>query len=177
MFIGETPLFFQKRTGLKESTFTCVKLKTLYSDDEKTVDDRRFRYGDFLRNTSLDELPQLINIIFGQMSLVGPRPLPVEYLPFFTNEERVRFKVKPGLTGWAQVNGRTGIDWESKLKYDIEYIQDRSFGLDLKIIILTLKEVLSGSGKNSLNEISLIDFRTQKKNTGSDITDVSERDE
>lgn len=157
IFKQQRPGMIDRRTG-KEKIFKILKFRTM--TDEKdgqgnllpdTV--RLTRFGRILRSTSLDELPELINILKGDMSIVGPRPLAVVYLPFYTKKERHRHDVRPGLTGWAQVNGRNSISWESKFKYDLEYIENLSFLFDLKIIFLTVKKVFIREGIGQGEEI------------------------
>ena len=145
--LGSPIIFKQKRPGKNEKTFTLYKFRTM--TDKKDIDGnllpdeyRLTKFGKFLRSTSLDELPELINIIKGDMAIVGPRPLLVEYLPYYTEEEKHRHDVRPGLTGLAQVNGRNAISWEEKLKYDTEYIKEISFYSDLKIIFKTIKKTI-----------------------------------
>ena len=151
-------IYTSRRIGRNGIPFTLYKFKTLSDETYKSLQERQFRYGRFLRNTSLDELPQLWNILIGNMSFVGPRPLPVEYLPYFTKEQQKRFEVNPGLTGWAQVNGRTTIDWDKKLSYDLEYVERQSFFFDTKILFLTLKVLFFEKNNKSLEETSLIDY-------------------
>lgn len=145
--LGSPIIFKQKRPGKNEKIFTLYKFRTM--TDKRDIDGnllpdeyRLTKFGKFLRSTSLDELPELINIIKGDMAIVGPRPLLVEYLPYYTEEEKHRHDVRPGLTGLAQVNGRNEISWEEKLKYDIEYIKEISFYSDLKIIFKTIKKTI-----------------------------------
>ena len=146
------PVFFiQKRIGKDEKPFRLIKFRTLKSGNT-SLQERRFFLGDFLRATSLDELPQLINILKGDMSLVGPRPLPDEYLPLFSIPQRRRHKVLPGLTGWAQINGRHSISWEEKFNFDLYYVDQMSFWLDVKILIKTAFLVLSFKKDSSLEE-------------------------
>ena len=139
-----------KKTG-KETIFRLVKFRTMSNARDKEgnllPDDKRLnKYGKFLRSTSLDELPELFNILAGQMAIVGPRPLLVEYLPYYTEEERLRHTVRPGLTGLAQVNGRNNIgSWEERFAYDLEYVKRCSLGLDIKILFLTVKRVVKRS--------------------------------
>lgn len=142
------PFFFQKRPGLNERIFKIIKFKTM--NDKKDANgnllsdaERLTPIGAFVRKTSLDEIPQLINVLKGDMSLVGPRPLLVSYLELYDKFEKRRHEVRPGITGWAQVNGRNSIDWATKFKLDIYYVDNLSFLLDCKIIILTIKNVLS----------------------------------
>lgn len=145
--LGSPIIFKQKRPGKNEKIFTLYKFRTM--TDKRDIDGnllpdeyRLTKFGKFLRSTSLDELPELINIIKGDMAIVGPRPLLVEYLPYYTEEEKHRHDVRPGLTGLAQVNGRNEISWEEKLKYDTEYIKKISFYSDLKIIFKTIKKTI-----------------------------------
>lgn len=145
--LGSPIIFKQKRPGKNEKVFTLYKFRTM--TDKRDIDGnllpdeyRLTKFGKFLRSTSLDELPELINIIKGDMAIVGPRPLLVEYLPYYTEEEKHRHDVRPGLTGLAQVNGRNEISWEEKLKYDTEYIKEISFYSDLKIIFKTIKKTI-----------------------------------
>lgn len=145
--LGSPIIFKQKRPGKNEKIFTLYKFRTM--TDKRDIDGnllpdeyRLTKFGKFLRSTSLDELPELINIIKGDMAIVGPRPLLVEYLPYYTEEEKHRHDVRPGLTGLAQVNGRNEISWEEKLKYDTEYIKEIPFYSDLKIIFKTIKKTI-----------------------------------
>lgn len=145
------PFFFQRRPGKDGRIFLLMKFKTM--NDRKDAhgrllpDEQRLtRVGKFIRKTSLDELPQLINVIKGDMSLVGPRPLLAEYLPLYTSFQNRRHEVKPGITGWAQVNGRNAISWESKFELDVWYVEHLSLALDFKIILLTIKKVFKTEG-------------------------------
>lgn len=159
------PFFVQKRPGLQEKIFKLIKFRTMSNEKDEAgnllPDEMRLNsYGRFLRAASLDELPEFFNIFKGDMSLVGPRPLAVEYLPYYTKTERHRHDVRPGLTGWAQVNGRNSIDWNEKFKYDLEYIANCSFLFDTKVVFLTIKKVFSrediGQGEQrpmSLHEV------------------------
>lgn len=150
LFKQERPGKVDKRTG-KEKIFTMYKFRTMTNqkDNEgKLLPDtqRLTKFGRILRSTSLDELPELINIIKGDMSIVGPRPLAVVYLPYYTKKEKHRHDVRPGLTGWAQVNGRNSIGWTDKFKFDLEYVDNISFLFDLKILFLTVKKVFIREG-------------------------------
>ena len=143
--------FIQKRPGLNEKPFKLLKFSTLYDalpgEDETTNQlERLTPIGKYLRRWSLDEIPQLFNVISGEMSLVGPRPLLMEYLPLYSKEERLRHSVRPGITGWAQVNGRNILSFKEKFSYDIWYVKNRSFWLDLRIMFMTVKKVASGEG-------------------------------
>lgn len=128
------------------------KFRTLSVDDTKTLQQRRFILGDVLRKTNMDELPQLWNVLKGEMAIVGPRPLPVEYDKLFSPDQRRRFVVKPGLTGWAQVNGRHSITWKVKLELDQYYVNNNSLGLDMRIIFKTVSLLLSFKKDRSLEE-------------------------
>ena len=122
-------------------------------------------FGQFLRKFSLDELPQLINVIKGDLSLVGPRPLLMEYLPLYTKEQAKRHRVRPGMTGWAQVNGRNAITWEEKFKLDVWYVENRSFLLDIKILFLTFLKVIQSEGINQANHVTMESFKGTKAET------------
>jgi sugar transferase EpsL len=149
--MGQPLLFQQIRPGLKGKPFGLLKFRTMTEErDEKNdllPDERRITgLGRFLRSTSLDELPELFNVLKGEMSLVGPRPLLMQYLDRYTPEQMRRHEVKPGITGWAQVNGRNAITWEDKFKLDVWYVDNMSFWLDLKIIALTMWQILKREG-------------------------------
>jgi lipopolysaccharide/colanic/teichoic acid biosynthesis glycosyltransferase len=142
------PFFIQTRPGKNEKLFKIIKFKTMNDKkDSKGVllsdTERLTQIGKLVRKTSLDEIPQLINVLKGDMSLIGPRPLLPEYLPLYNSEQKKRHKVKPGITGWAQVNGRNAISWEQKFTYDVWYIENISFKTDIKIIFLTIQKVLT----------------------------------
>lgn len=141
------PFFTQQRPGKGEKIFKLIKFRTMTcetdADGKLLPDEQRLTgYGRFLRSTSLDELPELINILKGDMSIVGPRPLLVSYLPYYTQEEKHRHDVRPGLTGWAQVNGRNNLTWEQKFAYDLEYVEHISFRMDMKVVWTTVRKVL-----------------------------------
>lgn len=151
MKLGSPVLFKQKRPGLNEEIFTMYKFRTMTDkrndSGELLADSARLtKFGRFLRSTSLDEIPGLINIIKGDMSIVGPRPLLIRYLPFYTEDERLRHSVRPGLTGLSQVNGRNYTPWDERFKMDIDYVQSLSFTVDLKIISKTILKVLKRDG-------------------------------
>lgn len=153
------PFFFQLRPGENERIFTIIKFKTM--NDKKDAEgnllsdaERLTTIGLFVRKTSLDEIPQLLNVLKGDMSIIGPRPLLPEYLPLYNNEQKKRHKVRPGITGWAQVNGRNAISWKQKFEYDVWYVDHISFGMDCKILFLTLKKVLNREGVNLNNQVS-----------------------
>ena len=173
------PFFVQPRPGKigkdgKEKIFKLIKFRTMSNAKDKQgnlLDDevRLNRYGRFLRSTSLDELPELINIALGQLSIVGPRPLAVKYLPFYTETERKRHSVRPGLTGLAQVNGRNGLQWEEKFAYDLEYVHSITFATDIKIILKTVQTVLKRENIGVRGESDLIDFDTYRKKNLEDV--------
>ncbi len=155
--------FFQPRPGKNAKIFTVIKFKTM--NDKKDAEgnllpdkDRLTPIGAFIRKTSLDEIPQLLNVIIGDMSLVGPRPLLVEYLPLYNKEQQRRHDVRPGITGWAQVNGRNAISWRQKFEFDVWYATNISFLLDLKIIIKTLLKVVKSEGISAANAATMEKF-------------------
>ncbi|EAK9944427.1 undecaprenyl phosphate N,N'-diacetylbacillosamine 1-phosphate transferase [Campylobacter lari] len=146
-------LFKQARPGLNEKIFYIYKFKTMSDETDENgellPDELRLKpFGKLVRSLSLDELPQLFNVLKGDMSFIGPRPLLVEYLPLYNQEQKKRHDVRPGITGWAQINGRNAISWEQKFKYDVEYVQNYSFLFDLKIFFMTIVKVLKRSGVN-----------------------------
>lgn len=154
------PFFFQKRPGKNEQIFSVIKFKSM--NDLKDSDgnllpfeQRVTKVGAFIRKYSLDEIPQLINVIKGDMSIVGPRPLLVEYLPLYSEKQKKRHLVKPGITGWAQVNGRNSISWENKFNFDVWYVDNSSFNLDVKIILLTIKKVIKKDGVNNEENLNM----------------------
>ena len=150
------PFFFQKRPGKNGHIFNIIKFKTMTDEKDENgdllPDEKRLTVvGKFVRKTSIDEIPQLINVLKGDMSLIGPRPLLPQYLPLYSERQRKRHDVKPGITGWAQVNGRNAISWTKKFEYDVWYVENLSFGLDVKIIIKTIKKVVISEGINTAN--------------------------
>lgn len=158
-----TPFFFQRRPGKDGRIFVIVKFKTMNdkkgSDGRLLPDAERLTFvGKLIRKTSLDELPQLFNVFIGDMSLIGPRPLLPEYVPLYSAEQNRRHEVKPGITGWAQVNGRNAISWDQKFKLDVWYVDRVSFKLDLKIIWLTVLKVVKSEGINAQNEATMTRF-------------------
>ena len=159
-----SPIFFgQQRPGLHGRPFTMIKLRTLLAsvDSEGKIlnfHERLTPFGLFLRSTSLDELPELWNVLKGDMSLVGPRPLMTEYLPLYNSRQASRHEVKPGITGWAQIKGRNAISWEEKFELDIWYVENKSFFLDLKIVLLTIYNVLLRKNINSSESINMPKF-------------------
>lgn len=158
------PFFFQNRPGLNEKIFKIIKFKTMTEakDVEGNLlpDAQRLTWiGKLVRKTSFDEIPQLLNVIKGNMSLVGPRPLLPEYLSLYSNNQKKRHQVRPGITGWAQVNGRNTITWEEKFKFDVYYVENISFVLDVKIVFLTLKKVLFRENIAAENSVSMEKFK------------------
>ncbi|MBD1396961.1 sugar transferase [Pontibacter sp. JH31] len=166
------PFFLQPRPGKNGKIFRVIKYKTM--NDLKDAhgkllpDDVRLTpVGKFVRKTSLDEVPQLLNVLKGEMSLIGPRPLLVEYLPHYSKEQQRRHEVRPGITGWAQVNGRNAISWDEKFKYDVWYVDNMSFALDIKIIGLTIIKVLKSEGITAEGHVTMPTFTEyvrQRKN-------------
>ncbi len=160
---GAGIFFIQERPGKNEKIFRVVKFKTM-TDERDTEGNllpdagRLTKVGRLVRSTSIDELPQLINILKGDMALIGPRPLLPQYLPLYSQEQRKRHKVRPGITGWAQVNGRNSISWTKKFELDVWYVDHISFFLDLKIIFLTIRKVFRRDGINSENDVTMEDF-------------------
>lgn len=158
------PFFFQPRPGKDERIFRIIKFKTM--NDRKDAAGnllpdavRLTAMGSFVRKTSLDEIPQLLNVLKGDMSLIGPRPLLVQYLPLYNAEQRRRHAIRPGITGWAQVNGRNAISWEQKFAYDVWYVDHCSFGLDVKILFLTLKKVFMREGISANGQVTMEVFK------------------
>ncbi len=164
-----TPVFFrQQRPGLKEKPFWIYKFRTMNDErdsrGEMLPDKKRLtKLGLFMRNTSIDELPELINVIKGDMSLVGPRPLLMQYLERYTPRQSRRHEIRPGITGWAQVNGRNAISWEEKFELDVWYVDNQSFWLDIKILWITLLKVLRREGINAAESETMPEFFGQSK--------------
>lgn len=162
--IGKPIFFKQTRPGKDEKPFEILKFRTM--TDERDLNgellpdkDRMTKTGDFIRKTSIDELPQLINVLKGDLSLVGPRPLLMDYLPLYTEEQRKRHLVKPGITGWAQVNGRNTISWEEKFKLDVWYVENQSFKLDMFILYKTIMNVIKRKDITAANHVTMEKFR------------------
>ncbi len=158
------PFFFQLRPGKNGQLFKIIKFKTMNdkkdSEGNLLSDDYRLtKIGAFVRKTSLDEIPQLLNVLKGDMSLIGPRPLLPEYLPLYNESQRRRHEVKPGITGWAQVNGRNAISWTQKFEYDVWYVENVSFLLDFKILFLTIKKVFISDGISQQGEATMSYFK------------------
>ncbi len=168
VFMGWPIIFKQKRPGKDEKIFSMYKFRTMNNKKDKNGKllqdrDRLTKFGVFLRKTSLDELPELFCILVGKMSIVGPRPLLVEYLPYYTEEEHHRHDVRPGLTGLAQTSGRNTISWEEKFKYDIEYVNNISFKNDILILIKKIKVVLNSEGINQSSNETMENFAEYRK--------------
>lgn len=157
------PFFFQLRPGKNDKLFKIIKFKTMNEKrDEAGIllpdAERLTSIGQFVRKTSLDEIPQLLNVLKGDMSLIGPRPLLPQYLPLYSEEQKKRHQVKPGITGWAQVNGRNSISWEQKFEYDVWYVDNISFLVDLKIFFMTLFKVIKSEGVSSEGHVTMPTF-------------------
>ncbi len=172
------PFFTQERPGKDEKIFKLIKFRTMTNEKDENgellPDEKRLiPYGKFLRSTSLDELPELFNIIKGDMAIIGPRPLVVIYLPYYTEEEHHRHDVRPGLTGWAQINGRNLISWEEKFRFDLQYIENIGFMFDVKIFFLTIKKVFLregiGQGESQPESLHILRKKQQLENN---ITEV-----
>lgn len=173
---GAGAFFLQERPGKNGKIFKIYKYKSM--TDEKDADgellpdaQRLTKIGRFVRSTSLDELPQLLNVLKGDMALVGPRPLAVEYLPYYSEKEKHRHDVLPGITGWAQVNGRTSVNWDQRLAFDVYYVEHLSFAFDLKILVLTVYKVfkrdnvgVETSGQNDFHKYRMAQWDTAKQN-------------
>lgn len=163
VFLGRPVVFSQIRPGLRGRLFTIIKFRTMINvmdQHGRMLHDaqRITRFGQFLRATSLDELPELWNVLKGDMSLVGPRPLLMEYLPLYSEEQARRHEVRPGITGWAQVNGRNALSWEDKFKLDVWYVDNQSLWLDIKILFLTVKKVFAREGIAADGEATMSRF-------------------
>jgi undecaprenyl phosphate N,N'-diacetylbacillosamine 1-phosphate transferase len=157
------PFFIQRRPGIDGKIFKVVKFKTMNDHKDKNGQplpdaERLTGFGKFIRKTSLDELPQLLNVIKGDMSLIGPRPLLEEYLPLYNETQMKRHDVRPGITGWAQVNGRNAISWKQKFEYDVWYVNNISFALDLKIFFLTIRNIVKSEGISSETSATMEKF-------------------
>lgn len=170
--LGSPVLFKQDRPGLNEKIFKMYKFRTMTDEKDKDGNllpdaERLTKFGKFLRSTSLDEIPEFFNILKGDMSLIGPRPLLVQYLEYYTTDEKKRHNVRPGISGWAQVNGRNSLSWEEKFKYDIEYVEKLSLLFDFKIVLLTIKKVLKREDisdfKEENKEIDFDKYREMEK--------------
>ncbi|MFD1613962.1 sugar transferase [Gelatiniphilus marinus] len=158
-----TPFFIHRRPGKNEKIFNLIKFKTMNDKKDSSgeflpFDQRVTKVGAFVRKYSLDETLQLINVIKGDMSLIGPRPLLIEYLPLYNEKQKRRHEVKPGITGWAQVNGRNTILWVKKFEYDVWYVDNLSLALDIKILLLTIKKVIIKEGVNNSESLNMTTF-------------------
>ena len=165
--LGSPVLFKQKRPGLNEKICIMYKFRTMIDKKDEKGDllpdkDRLTKFGKFLRSTSLDEIPELWNVLKGEMSLVGPRPLLVQYLSKYTKEEKRRHEVKPGITGWAQINGRNNTTWSDRFKNDVYYVENFSFLLDMKIIIQTFLKVIKRRDINQNEDVTMRNFLDEK---------------
>ncbi|OXX47757.1 MULTISPECIES: sugar transferase [unclassified Vibrio] len=166
--LGSPVLFRQTRPGLNGRRFEMVKFRTMKDAIDSRGNllpdsERMTLFGDKLRNSSLDELPELWNVLKGEMSLVGPRPLLMQYLPLYSKEQARRHEVRPGVTGWAQINGRNAISWEDKFKLDVWYVDNRSFWLDIKILLLTVKKVFVKEGISADGHVTIAPFTGQEQ--------------
>ena len=167
--LGSPVLFIQERPGLRARPFRMVKFRTMTDargpDGELLPDEQRLTpFGSFLRASSLDEFPEMWNVLLGDMSVVGPRPLLLRYVPRYSPFQARRMEVKPGVTGWAQVNGRNSLSWEEKFALDVWYVDHRSFWLDMKIVVMTFFRVFARSGINATNTATMEEFRGGNKN-------------
>lgn len=165
--LGSPVLFKQKRPGLNEEIFMMYKFRTMTDKRDENGNPlpdsvRLTRFGKLLRSTSLDELPELFNILKGDMSIIGPRPLLIRYLDYYTDQERIRHSVRPGLSGLAQINGRNNLDWDSRLAMDVEYVKKMSFLLDLKIIMHTITKAFKREGVTVVDKSSLKDLNIER---------------
>jgi len=173
LVMGSPVIFRQQRPGLHGKPFTIYKFRTMTDarDAQGNLlpnEQRLTRFGRFLRSTSLDELPELFNVLKGEMSLVGPRPLHTRYLDRYTPEQARRHEVRPGVTGWAQVNGRNALSWEQKFEHDVWYVDNRSLGLDVKILWLTALSVLRREGVNAEGHVTMPEFRGSHQEKGAE---------
>ena len=168
--LGSPVIFKQERPGLNEKKFTLYKFRTMTDERDENGEllpnhIRLTKFGKFLRSTSLDELPELFNILKGDMSFIGPRPLLVEYLPLYNEHQKKRHNVRPGLSGLAQVNGRNELTWEEKFDYDVKYVENVSFLLDIKLIFKTIFKVFKREGINKSEQITMEKFKGTKETT------------
>lgn len=167
MKIGSPIFFKQLRPGINGEIFEIIKFRTMkniFGPNQELLPDveRLTEFGKFLRSTSLDEIPEIWNILMGEMSFVGPRPLLVEYLPMYTEEQAIRHHITPGITGWAQINGRNNLSWDDKFALDIWYVKNRTLMLDLQILVITLIKVIKRDGINQAGEFTVSKFKGVK---------------
>lgn len=167
--LGSPVIFKQKRPGLSGKIFTMYKFRSMTDAKDKNGNllsdaERLPKFGQLLRATSLDEIPEFINVLKGEMSLIGPRPLLVQYLPYYTAEENRRHEVRPGITGWAQINGRNLLTWDKRLEKDVEYVNNLTFLFDLKIVYLTIKKVLRKEDVIIVTDLNFSDLDVERKN-------------
>src|SRR5690554_2754538 len=161
------PFFFQRRPGKNEKIFSIIKFKTMNDRKDNKGNllpdaERLTKIGSFVRKTSLDEIPQLINVLKGDMSLIGPRPLLIQYLPLYNEQQKRRHDVRPGITGWAQVNGRNAISWTQKFEYDVWYVDNVSLTLDFKIALKTIQKIFKREGISSDTSVTMEAFKGNK---------------
>lgn len=166
--LGSPIIFEQKRPGLNGKIFTMYKFRSMTDAKDKNGNllsdaERLPRFGQLLRATSLDEIPEFLNVLKGEMSLIGPRPLLVEYLGRYNDQQKRRHEVRPGITGWAQINGRNAISWEEKFKYDVEYVDKLNFLLDIKIIFLTIKKIIVKEGISQEGNVTMEEFKGESR--------------
>tara|TARA_B110000263_G_C15250219_1_gene483722 strand:- start:257 stop:850 length:594 start_codon:yes stop_codon:yes gene_type:complete len=166
--LGSPVLFKQPRPGLNKQVFNMIKFRSMTMENDSSdvllPDNNRLSpFGEFLRSTSLDELPSFWTVLKGEMSVVGPRPLLVEYLPLYSTKQARRHEVKPGITGWAQVNGRNAISWDEKFDLDVWYVENQSIWLDIKILFLTIKKVIVRDGISAKGDATMPPFKGTKK--------------
>jgi len=176
IFLGSPVFFKQPRPGLNEKKFMLYKFRTMKDSRDENgnllSDEKRLtKFGKLLRSLSIDELPALINVIKGDMSLIGPRPLLIEYLPFYSTEQKKRHSIKPGITGWAQVNGRNKLSWEKKFELDVWYVKNCSFLLDCKIILLTVLKIIKRDGISADGEATMTRFDFESQNLSNNLSE------
>jgi sugar transferase EpsL len=176
-YLGKPVLFCQQRPGLYGKPFIIYKFRTMAfisnQKGEQLADEKRMTaLGALLRKYSLDELPQLVNVLKGDLSLIGPRPLLMEYLPLYSKEQAKRHNVRPGISGWAQVNGRNAVSWEEKFAYDVWYVENSSLLLDMKIILMTIKKLLKPQGISQKGRVTMEKFKGQSAESSSEGGDL-----
>ncbi|TDF35826.1 sugar transferase [Alteromonadaceae bacterium M269] len=174
--LGRPVLFIQQRPGLNAKPFNLLKFRSMTDEKDEhgqllSDEHRLTALGSFIRSASLDELPSLISVLKGDMSLVGPRPLLMEYLPLYNKRQQRRHEMKPGITGWAQVNGRNALSWEQKFEYDVWYVENQSLMLDIKILFMTLHKVFKRDGINQQGQATMTKFTGTPEQTESTLKD------